>query len=285
MHLIPEPAGFLNETALLPEARLRCRGAVSSAWRLAEASFKNRKSPSNDDRATLLGDPIDLSRLTWMLARFRDIYRYQIPVADQPSDRTLSIAHHLWAKRSFEFVPPSMVSAVNEQESPWLGGASEKIQGADLLYRPLPLARKKTIYGCSHRSASSTRSKFLMYSYALASAQDPDGDQWLSSPSALMWVEPIGKLVCLGRRSQGPLFARLSEVESATRKERLAMSRRDPMQTLSEVITESLRNVRYPLPSEFPPRHTADQQRKRSRQTDSPEGASDSTFFATAPKS
>ena len=277
MSLILEPAGFNDETILLPEARLHCRGAVASAWRLAEASFKNKKSPNNDERTTLLDSPIDLNRRSRMLARFHDIYKFQIPIADQPSDRTLSIAHHLWTKRSFEFVPLSMVSAVNEQDSSWLGSQPRKIQGTDLLYAPMTQARKNDLWMKSPPCFAHTI-KVLMYSYVLASAQDPDENQWLSLSSALLWLEPVEKLACLGSRSQDPLFAKISEVEAAARKEWLAMSQRDPMQTLSEVIVESLRNIRYPLPSEFVPKLSAEQQRKRSWLSDSSAGASASTY-------
>ena len=267
MQLILEPAGFSDPTVLLPEDRLRCRGAVSSAWRLAEASFKNRKSPNNDEKGSLLDAPIDLDRRSRMLARFHDLYRFQIPATDQPSDRKLSIAHHLWEKRSFEFAPLSMVSAINDQDSPWMGATPKKIAGADLLYQPSTTARKNDVRMKSPPCFAHTI-RVLMYSYVLASSQDPDENQWISLSSALAWLEPLGKLVCLGSRSQDSLFARLSEVGSAARREWLAMSQRDPMQTLSDVILESLRNMRCPLPSEFTPKATAEQQRKRSWQTD-----------------
>ena len=77
-----------------------------------------------------------------MLARFQDIYRFQIPVNDQPGDRALSIAHHLWAKRSFEFVPLIMVSAVTDQDSSWIGVLPKKIQGADLMYQQNDVVKK-----------------------------------------------------------------------------------------------------------------------------------------------
>ena len=136
------PAGYDDETVLPLEARLHCRGAVGAAWRLAEASFKNKKSPNNEDKPSgLIDEPIDLDRRTRMLARFQDVYGFAIPVADQPSDRTLSIVHHLWMKRSMEFVPLSSVSAYSDQDSSWLL-APKKIAGTDLLYSPGSPVRK-----------------------------------------------------------------------------------------------------------------------------------------------
>ena len=170
MTLILEPDGFTDEAVFLPDARLHCRGAAPSAWRLAEASFKNRKIPNNDEKAALLDAPIDLNRRPRTLARFQDIYRFSIPVADRPSDRTLSIAHHLWAKRSFEFFPLSMASAVNEQDSPWMGNTPEKIQRAYLLYQLTPQPRKNDLRTKSPQCCAQAI-KFLMYSYFLASAQ------------------------------------------------------------------------------------------------------------------
>ena len=51
MHTIAtSPAGYGDGEVLPAEARLRCRGSVGVAWRLAEASIKNKKSP-NDERS------------------------------------------------------------------------------------------------------------------------------------------------------------------------------------------------------------------------------------------
>ena len=94
MHtLVTTPAGYGDDETLAPEARLRCRGgAVGSAWRLCEASFKNKKipPPNTTEKPSLIDTPIDLDRMTRMLSRFRDVYGFAIPVSDWPSDRTLS---------------------------------------------------------------------------------------------------------------------------------------------------------------------------------------------------
>ena len=109
--LVSSPEGFGDDDILSRGDRLRCRGALASAWRLAEASFKNKKSPSSEEKAGLIDAPIDLDRRTRSLSRFQDVYRFAIPVSDQPIDRALSIANHLWAKRAFEFAPLSAASA------------------------------------------------------------------------------------------------------------------------------------------------------------------------------
>ena len=47
MHaLATSPAGYGDDEVLPAEARLRCRGSVGVAWRLAEASIKTRKAPT-----------------------------------------------------------------------------------------------------------------------------------------------------------------------------------------------------------------------------------------------
>ena len=99
----------------------------------------------------------------------------------------------------------------------------------------------------------------------------------MSLSSALSWAGPIEKLVCLGIRSKDPLRARLTEAESAARRERLAMSQREPMSTLSGIIMEAGGDLRNPLPIEFAPKVSADVERKRSWQ-------SDSSGFNNAPK-
>ena len=121
MHqLVTTPAGYGDDEIPAPEARLHCRGAVGAAWRLCEASFKNKKSPNNEERQGLDNAPIDLDRRSRMMALFRDVYGFAIPVFDQPSDRALSLAHHLWVKRSMEFAPLGAVAAYSDQGSPWL---------------------------------------------------------------------------------------------------------------------------------------------------------------------
>ena len=55
------PAGYQGENILPAEARLHYRGAVATAWRLVDASFKNKKSPNNaENNSGLPGEPIDL---------------------------------------------------------------------------------------------------------------------------------------------------------------------------------------------------------------------------------
>ena len=250
MHeLITLPAGFLDENILPAEARLHCRGAVATAWRLAEASFKNKKSPNNEKPSGLLDEPIDLDRRTRMLARFQDVYGFAIPVADQPSDRTLSIVHHLWMKRSMEFVPLSSVTAFSDQDSPWLL-APKKIAGTDLLYAPGASAEKSDIWMQSSPCFPHTV-EVLMYSYVLASVQDPGDQQWLNLSAAFAWLDTIDYLVRLGSRSQDPLFARITEAESLARNEWLAEAQRGPLATLSDITHVVSLGFRYPVASEF----------------------------------
>ena len=142
--LVTTPAGLDDGDILAPDARLHCRGAVGSAWRLDEDSFKNKKSPNNEEKSCLLDAPVDLDRRTRMMDRFQDVYRFAIPVWGQPSDRALPLAHRLWVKRSYEFVPLSAASAYSDQDSSWLM-APKKIAGADLLYAPADPARKSDL--------------------------------------------------------------------------------------------------------------------------------------------
>ena len=76
-----------------------------------------------------------------MLARFQDVYRFAIPIHEQPIDRTLSVVRHLRAKRSFEFDPSSVAAAYSEKESPCVA-AQKKIIGTDVHYAPNALAGK-----------------------------------------------------------------------------------------------------------------------------------------------
>ena len=184
------PEGYEDETIPPLDARLHCRGAAGAAWRLAEASFKNRKSPNNEDKPSgLLDEPIDLDRGTRTLSRFQDVYGYAIQVADRPSDRTLSIAHHLWMKRSMEFAPLSSATAYSDQDSSWLM-APKKVDGADLLYNPGSPVKKSDMWMKS-APCFAHAVRILMYSYLLASVQDPEDQQWVNLSAALAWVGPI----------------------------------------------------------------------------------------------
>ena len=219
MHtLVTLPAGFGDDEILAPEARLRCRGSVGAAWSLAEAIFKNKKRTNNEDkRASLLDAPIDLDRINRMLSRPQDVYGFAIPILDQPIDRALSIAHHLRAKRSVESAPLSSVAAFSEQDSPWLT-TPKKIAGADLIYQPGEVAKKSDLR-TKPLPCFSNAVKVLMYSYVLASAQDPDDQQWLNLSAAFAWLDPIDHLIRRGSRSHDPLFARITEAEALARKE------------------------------------------------------------------
>ena len=161
-----------------------------------------------------------------------------------------------------------MVSAVTDHDSPCLGSLPKKIQGADLLYQPNAVLEKNDLWTKSPPCPPHAI-RVLIYSYVLAAAQDPDENQRMSLSSALPWMGPIGKLVFLGSRSQDPLFARITEAESAARTEWPAMSQRGPMSTMSEIVMECGKNLRYPMPSEFAAKVSADAERKQSWQCDS----------------
>ena len=110
-----------------------------------------------------------------------------------------------------------------------------------------------------------------MYSYVLASVQDPDDQQRINLSSALARMGPIEHLIRLGVRSQGSLFAKITDAEAARRREWLAISQRGPPRDLSGATYESSKMFRYPLPSEFDPK-TAQSQRGNKR-VDSDKGA------------
>ena len=250
MHtLVIVPAGYDDDEILPPDDRLHFRGAVGDAWRLCEASFKNKKSPSSEEKPCLHDAPIDLDRRSRMLARFQDVYGFAILVFDQPSDRALSLAHHLWMKRSMEFAPLGAVTSYIDQDSPWLL-APKKIAGADLLYAPGASAKKSDVWVKSLPCFPHT-AKVMMCSYVIASAQDPDGQQWLNLSAAFAWLDPVDYLVCLGSRSQDPLFARITEAESLARNEWLAEAQRGPLATLSDITHVVSLGFRYPVASEF----------------------------------
>ena len=143
--LISSPSGFEDDDILPPDARISCRGALASAWRLAEASFKTKKSSNNEERGALVEAPSDLDRGTRILSRFQDVYRSAIPIYDQPSDRTLSIAHHIWAKRSFEFGPLGAAPAYSGQDSSWIW--EPEISPALTCSTHPPLRRRKRLAG------------------------------------------------------------------------------------------------------------------------------------------
>ena len=180
--LIAAPAGFGDGDILPPGARLHFRGALASAWRLAETSFKNKTIPNNEEKGALIDAPIDLDRRTRMLSRFQDEYRFTIPIYDRQICRALSIANHLWAKRPFEFTHLCAAPAYTGRDSSLIL-APKKIAGADLLYAPADPARKNDL-----RSKPPSRFlrtvKVLMYSYILAYVKDPGDQQWLNLSSA-----------------------------------------------------------------------------------------------------
>ena len=155
-----------------------------------------------------------------------------------------------------------MVCAVADHDSSWLGSIHKKIQGDDLMYRPNARAKKNDLREESPPCLLHTIN-VLMYSYGLSAAQDPDDNHWMSLTSAYAWMGTIEKLVCLGRRSQDPLFERITAAESSMRREWHSMSHRDPMSTLSEIITGTGKMVRYHLPSDFHPELSADAERNR----------------------
>ena len=184
-----------------------------------------------------------------MLARFQGVYGFAIPVADQPSDRTLSIVRHLWMKRSMEFAPLSSVASYSDQDSSWLL-APKKIAGADLLYSPGSPVKKSDLW---MRSAPcfAHAVKTPIYSYALASVQDPDDQQWVNLSAALAWVGPIANLMRIGSRASDPLFARITESEALASKDWLPAAQRDPTASLSDITHVCSRTWRYPVASVF----------------------------------
>ena len=164
------PPDVYDDDVRAPEARIRCLGDVGAAWRLSEASLKNKNIPDDEVSAGIPGAPIDLDRMPRMMARFQDVHRFAILVWRQPGDRALSLVHRLWAGRSFEFAPLSAAASYIEQDSTWML-APGKIDGADLLYASNSNVEKPDMLAKSPprflRAA-----KEMMYSYVLASAQD-----------------------------------------------------------------------------------------------------------------
>ena len=90
-----------------------------------------------------------------------------------------------------------------------------------------------------------------MYSYILASVQDPDDHQRLNLSAAFAWIDPSDYLVRIGSRSQDPLFVRITEADSLALKEWLTEKQRDPTAALSDIAHVVSRNSRYPVASEF----------------------------------
>ena len=186
------------------------------------------------------------------MSRFQDVYRFAIPVYDQPIDRTLSIVRRLWMGRPFEFAPLSAASVYSGQDSSWLL-APQKIAGDDLLYAPTASAKKNDLWAKSPSCFLHTVN-VLMYSCILAAVQDPDDRQWLNISSAFAWLGPIEHVVCIGIRSRDNLFAEITESEATARREWIAISQRGPPMPLSAVMCESSKRPKYLLPSEFAPK-------------------------------
>ena len=128
--------------------------------------FKNKKPPNNEEKDGLRDKPVDLGRRSMILARFPDLYRFQIPAAGRPGDRALSIAHHLREKRSFEFAPLSSGCDVADQDSPFMQ-RPKRISGTDLLYRPGVRAKKNDIWAMPPPRFLHTV-KVVMYTYGMA---------------------------------------------------------------------------------------------------------------------
>ena len=125
---------------------LASTSAVPSVPRGGSLKLASRKKIPNDEEKAYLGDaPIDLDRMARMIPRFQDVYRFAIPLWGQPSDRAISLVHHLWKKRSVEFFRLGAVAAYSEQDSPWLLG-KKKIDGTDLLYSPSSPVKKSGLW-------------------------------------------------------------------------------------------------------------------------------------------
>ena len=135
---------------------------------------------------------------------------------------------------------------------PWVA-APKNIIGADFLYAHYALAIKS-----DPRARSPTRflraTKALVYSYVLASVQDPDAHQRRNLSSAFAWLGPIETAFFIGIRSQDTLFAKIDEEDSARRRGWIPISLRFPPLSLYGVMYESPNQFRDAMPSEFVPK-------------------------------
>ena len=106
------------------------------------------------------------------------------------------------------------------------------------------LRRKRATYGRNRPPCFPHTAKVLMYAYVLASCQDPDDNQRLSLAAASEWLELIGRLVFLGSLPQNA-FRKITESEESVRRERRAISQREPLLTSSELKIEVAKVTRY----------------------------------------
>ena len=239
------PAGFGNSPG---DQQLSVRGRVAAAWALARKRFgedhtPERKGPNSDSSIT------NEKRLL-ILSNFQQRYGRAVPPEDLPSGRTLALAHTAWRKRSAEPIPFSMMMSVKD------GGAQTAV------YLPIvpgiALAIQKTAPKKNRHWANSIPHyvqtvELLLTAYTMVSTLDEAGAEWLHYDVAkayLARLRMVGRLNALSDPNQWPAIA---ECETAMRNERRDRNLTDPSLSLSDLLTLSLEQDKYPGASRFIP--------------------------------
>ena len=188
-----------------------------------------------------------------LLKAFNGKYRCRLEYGKQPSEATLSLIVKQHARRTIEFVPLSRVTSAAD-------GRTSIIEPVRLVRAPPFLidTAMLNVGGRKHSDFNKSPENFthavriLMYAYVSASATDPIESTWCSLEAARAHISIVEQYSRLSTAAGGGFANRIMEVELAIRSEWVKVHHREPLLSLSDVITiVSQQTTLWPMSHEF----------------------------------
>ena len=214
--------------------------------------MKTSEQPSKNETTEVLGSETQSKRLT-LLEAFNNKYRCHLEYENQPSEATLALVLKQHARRTIEFIPLSRVTSAADGrtsiiEPVRLGKSSPFLIDTSMI----------NVGGRKHSDFNKSPENFthavrvLMYAYVLASAPDPIETTWCSLEAARSHISVVEQYSRLSTAAGGTFAHRIMEIELAIRSEWVRTHHREPLLSLSEVITiVSQQTTLWPMAHEF----------------------------------
>ena len=199
-----------------------------------------------------LGSDTQSKRLV-LLEALNNKYRCHLEYENQPSEATLSLVLKQHARRTIEFIPLSRVTSAADGrtsiiEPIRLGRASPFLVDTSMINVG---SRKHSDFNKSPGNFTYAV-RILMYAYVLASAPGPLENTWCILEAARAHVSTVEHYSRLSTAAGGAFANRIMEIELAIRSEWVRTHHKEPLLSLSDVITiVSQQTTLWPMAHEF----------------------------------
>ena len=167
-----------------------------------------------------------------------------------PSGRTLALAHSAWRKRSAEIIPFSMVMSVKDGDNS-ATGYLPIAPGSALAIQHAPT--KKNHHWTHSIPHYVQTAELLMLAYTMVSTLGDAGSEWLHYDVARAYTARLRKIERLDALSDPNQWAAIAECEYSMRNDWHGRNLNDPSLSLTDLVSLSLENDKYPEASKFAP--------------------------------